>query len=142
MAYAPLELKDYTIVFFDGVCNLCNASVTFLIDIDRKKRLRFASLQSATAQSFLSPSESVDLLGEDASILLYTQGRIFRKSRAILEILRVVGFPWNLGVAGIMIPSPVRDWFYDFVAKRRYHWFGKSDSCRVPTLELQERFLE
>ncbi|EQA44894.1 PF04134 family protein [Leptospira broomii serovar Hurstbridge str. 5399] len=141
MAFTSSGLKDSDIVFFDGACNLCNASVTFLIDIDRKKRLHFASLQSATAQSFLTLTESIDLLGEGASIILYTKGRIFRKSRAILEILRLVGLPWSLGYAGIVIPPFILDWLYDFVAKRRYRWFGKSDSCRVPTAELKERFL-
>ncbi|EPG74680.1 PF04134 family protein [Leptospira fainei serovar Hurstbridge str. BUT 6] len=101
----------------------------------------FASLQSATAQSFLTPAESAELLGRGASIVFYTKGKIFRKSRAILEILLLVGFPWNLGYAGIAIPAFIRDWFYDFVAKRRYRWFGKSDSCRVITPELKERFL-
>lgn len=136
------------IVFFDGVCNLCNGAVQFIIDRDVGGGIRFAALQSDAAREILGPL-GVKVIGEPDSIVLVTSGgegaggRIaYERSSAVLRIARKLSFPWPLlFYTGILMPRFLRDVFYKFVAKHRYGWFGKAASCRVPTPELRARFL-
>jgi len=128
------------IIFFDGVCNLCNSSVNFVIDRDPKSFFKFATLQSPSAKELLS-----DLHFNPAdleSIVFFSGNRIFRKSRAALEISRHLRGIWPMLYILIVIPGFIRDFLYDFIAKNRYEWFGKQDICRIPTPELKSRFLD
>jgi predicted DCC family thiol-disulfide oxidoreductase YuxK len=128
------------IVLFDGVCNLCNASVLFIVDRDRRGRFAFAALQSEVGQGLLTahglPTDAVD------SIVLLEGGRSYRRSRAALRIARRLDGGWPLLFALSLLPAWLTDAAYDFVAANRYRWFGRTESCRVPTAELRGRFLE
>jgi predicted DCC family thiol-disulfide oxidoreductase YuxK len=126
-------------ILFDGVCNLCNGFVRFVIARDPAERFVFASLQSDAAARMLAGSPVAGRRGE--SLVLVERGRIFTRSTAALRIVRALGFPWALAFGFILVPAPLRDWVYDFVARHRYRWFGKRDVCMVPTPELKRRFL-
>lgn len=126
------------IVFFDGVCGLCNTTVDWIVKRDRRGIFRFAPLQGETAAERLSKADTEQL----SSLVLIMDGQTYRKSSAVARIL------WQLGawhqVAGTLlwvIPRPMRDWGYTVVARNRYRWFGKKESCRLPTPEERGRFL-
>jgi len=125
-------------IFFDGVCNLCNGTVNFVIKRDSKKRYKFASLQSEIARDIL-PNGSQNL---ESIVLLKADGKLLKKSDAALEIARHLKGAWFLLYGFKIIPTFIRNWLYDIVAKNRYKWFGKKDECPMPTPELKERFLE
>jgi predicted DCC family thiol-disulfide oxidoreductase YuxK len=127
-------------VLFDGVCNLCNSSVQFIIKRDRKGIFRFASLQSEFGQGQLSRF-SIDGSKMD-SVILIKAGRVFMYSSAALEITRHLRGAWPLFYVFKIIPPFIRDFFYQIVAKNRYKWFGKKESCMVPNQELKGRFIE
>ena len=137
---------DGPILFFDGVCTLCNASVDFIIRHDKAERFRFASLQSDFAQNklktagFLSENESLSEQPMD-TVVLMDGGQIFTKSGAALEIARRLGGFWQIFYFLKILPRPVRDFFYDLVARNRYRFFGKKESCRLPTAAERSRFL-
>lgn len=128
------------IVFFDGVCNLCNASVNFIIDRDPHSKFKFAALQSDIAKEML-PDFKIDP-NELESFVFYEDNKVYRRSRAALEIARRMRGGWPLFYAFVVIPGFVRDAIYNFVARNRYKWFGRQDSCRMPTPELSSRFLD
>ena len=132
-------LTDSPIILFDGVCNLCNASVQFVMDRERGRTFRFAALQSEAGQALLKRHKLP--AGELSSVVLLEQGRGFTRSTAALRIARRLRFPWPLAYGLVLIPPLLRNWVYDLVARNRYRWFGKSESCRVPAPELHERFL-
>lgn len=123
-------------VLFDGVCNLCNASVNFIIDRDPKGYFRFAALQSDAAKAL---GETVT--GDPDSVILYEDGKRYDKSTAALRIARRLSGLWPVLYMGIIVPRPIRDVVYRFIARNRYKWFGKSDACRLPSPELKARFL-
>ncbi len=134
----PAEALPGPIVFFDGVCGLCNASVDCLLRWDRRAVFRLAPLQGETARQLLSPDDTQQL----GSSVLRADGRTYRKSAAIVQIL------WRLGtacqIAGTLlwlIPRPIRDLGYVFIARNRYRWFGKKETCRMPTAQERQRFL-
>lgn len=134
-----IETNQDPIILFDGVCNLCNGAVQFVIKHDKNRYFRFASLQSEIAKSIL-PKYGIN---PDAleSIIVYENERIYIRSNAILRIAKnLQGFS-RLLVLGWVIPKPIRDWLYNIVAKNRYAWFGRKDECMVPTPELSSRFL-
>ncbi|HKK74639.1 MAG TPA: thiol-disulfide oxidoreductase DCC family protein [Saprospiraceae bacterium] len=127
------------ILFFDGVCNLCNASVQRVIKADQKGIFRFASLQSEAAQERLADS---DLNPEELkSVILYHRDQFHTRSDAVLESARLLGGAWSLLYIFKIIPRFIRDGVYDWVARNRYRWFGKKDACMLPTPELKNRFL-
>ena len=132
----PLE----NLVFFDGYCNLCCATVQFLIRQDPEARLRFVSLQSKKGRSLLQnhrlPPKALD------SVLFYQDGVLFARSDAALRIARTLGRGWQLLYGFVLVPRLLRDWVYDCIAANRYRWFGRSTSCWLPTPELEARFLE
>lgn len=111
---------------FDGVCNLCNGLVQFIIRRDPHARLHFAAMTSFSADT----------------LVLLEHGRRYDRSDAVLRILRQLRAPWPLLFVFIVVPRPIRDWMYDVVARRRYRWFGRRETCMVPTPELRARFLE
>ncbi len=125
---------------FDGVCNLCNGFVQFVIEHDPDGRFQFAALQSAAAGRVLSGHRPLGPVPD--SVVLVEEGRVFNGSTAALRIARGLGFPWALAAALLAIPRPLRDWMYAFVARRRYRWFGKREHCMVPTPALRSRFLD
>ncbi|NUM79858.1 thiol-disulfide oxidoreductase DCC family protein [bacterium] len=131
---------DYPIILFDGVCNLCNGSVLFIIRRDPKARFRFASLQSTYGENFLKHN---NLSTEEYdSIVLIEGGRFYTQSTAALRIAKRLNGAWPLLYAGIIIPKFIRDAMYNVIAKNRYRWFGKKDVCMIPTPELRSRFME
>jgi predicted DCC family thiol-disulfide oxidoreductase YuxK len=128
------------IVLFDGVCNFCNAGVNFLIDHDARQRLRFAALQSATGQRLL---RRFGLRTTDFDTLVLVEGRhCYLRSTAALRIAAHLEAPWRFLVALLLVPTFLRDCAYEVLARNRYRWFGRSESCRVPTPELRQRFLD
>ena len=126
-------------VFFDGVCNLCNGFVQFVIRRDPTGRFTFAPLQSAAAKARLGTTVVPGVT--PATVLLYEDGVLYERSAAVLRIARRLRAPWPLLAALLIVPRPIRDWMYDFVARHRYRWFGERDTCMVPTPDLRRRFL-
>ena len=132
---------DRPVVLFDGVCNLCNASVNFVLDRDPDARFVFAPLQSPVAAEMLRERGERAPDAEPASIVLIEGPRVTFASTAALRVARQLRGPIKLLYALIVFPRPLRDLVYRFIARHRYRWFGKSDTCRVPTPELRARFL-
>jgi predicted DCC family thiol-disulfide oxidoreductase YuxK len=126
-------------ILFDGVCNLCNASVLFVIARDPSARFRFAALQSPAAAALLRDA-SVRLPLPD-SVVLIEDGRAHVKSDAALRIARRLRFPWPIAYGFVVVPRFIRDRIYDFIAAHRYQWFGRRDVCMVPTPDVVKRFL-
>ena len=128
------------LVLFDGVCNFCNASVNFIIEHDPAERFRFAPLQSALGQQQLA---RFDLLRHNIDSVVLVEGdRCYIKSTAALRVARWLTMPWPLLSLLIVLPAGLRDLAYDWLARNRYRWFGRSESCRMPTPELRRRFLD
>jgi predicted DCC family thiol-disulfide oxidoreductase YuxK len=126
--------KDNNIVFFDGVCSLCNGVVDFIMKRDKKKVFRFTSLQSEYSKENL---KNIEL----DTIVYISNEKIYTKSKAVLEILSTLGGLWKLSLMLKLIPSFILDIGYDLISKNRYVWFKKKDTCRIPTKEEKERFL-
>jgi predicted DCC family thiol-disulfide oxidoreductase YuxK len=133
--------SEHPILFFDGLCNLCNQFVQVVIKHDKQCVFRFSSLQSSAGQQvqerILKESGSVP----DSLVLLY-KGRIYIKSAAALKTASLLKGVYSVLTIGYIFPRPVRDAIYDIVAKYRYKWFGRRDECMIPTPELQSRFLD
>ena len=127
------------VVYFDGVCNLCNSAVNFLIDQDKQGRLKFASLQSEAGKAVLRRSGLPDQ--DYDSFILVKNGQLFQKSDAVLEVVKLLGGGWSLLYGFKIVPRAWRDWVYTKLAQNRYRWFGKRTQCRLPTPELRTRFL-
>ena len=127
------------VILFDGVCNLCNGAVQFVIERDPAARFGFAALQSPVAARLMGSSRSGGRLD---SIVLIEEGRIWSQSTAALRIARRLRFPWPALYAMIVVPRPLRDWIYNLVARNRYTWFGEREACMVPTPALRARFLD
>lgn len=128
------------IVLFDGVCNLCSASVRFIARRDPSAVFRFAAQQSDAARPLL---DQFNLSQDDReSVVLIESGQAFTRSTAALRIVRRLRFPWPLLYGLIVIPRPIRDWVYGFIARRRYRWFGRRETCMTSTPPQSARFLE
>ncbi len=127
------------VVLFDGVCNLCNASVQFLLRHERQPELRFASLQSDYGQSQMAHF-GLGLVVE--SVVLIEGQRVYLRSAAALRLLRYLRFPWPLLQIIWLMPRPLRDLVYDWIGRNRYRWFGQLAACPLPTPELSHRFIE
>ena len=128
------------IILFDGVCNLCNASVKFIIRHDPKAYFRFATLQSDFARRILPGN---DISSENfASLILIENDIVFSKSTAALKISRKLNGLWPVFYVLIIIPKPIRDFLYDLIAKYRYRLFGRKNTCMVPDQEFKKRFIE
>ncbi|MCL4693694.1 MAG: thiol-disulfide oxidoreductase DCC family protein [Candidatus Hydrogenedentes bacterium] len=131
---------EHPVLLFDGVCNLCNKAVQFIIKRDKDALFRFASLQSDAGQALLNQH---DLPTEDFDTMVYLEGdSVYTRSTAGLRIARRLGGLWPLLYAFIVIPRPIRDAVYGVIVRNRYRWFGKRDDCMVPTPDLRARFLE
>ena len=127
------------VVLFDGVCNLCSGSVQFLLKRDPEGRFRFASLQSDAGRSLIAEHGlDVDAL---SSVLLIEDGQVWQESSAALRIARHLPGAWKLLRVFAAVPRPLRDAAYRWIARNRYRWFGKTETCWLPTPELKARFL-
>ena len=129
------------IILFDGVCNLCNSAVQFVIQHDKKDVFRFVALQSELGQEILQHiginSKNID------SIILYEPGiAYYYKSQAAIQISKYLDGFWHLGSVFRIIPTGISNLLYDYIAKNRYKWYGKKESCMIPTPELKIKFLE
>jgi len=133
-------MESDNIVFFDGYCNLCNQSVDFLIRHDKKRKLKYASQQSEFALQFFL-KHKYDIMQSD-SFIFFRNWKFYNRSTAFFQVMRVLGFPYNLLYVFIVFPRFLRDLVYDWIAKNRYKWFGKRETCRLPTAEEKSLFLE
>jgi len=127
------------IIFFDGLCNLCNGAVQFVIKRDTKNLFQFASLQSEYATEALAKFNLEPQHGD--SIVLLENDKVYQRSTAALRVARRLKGLWPMLYAFIIVPRFIRDAIYNYIAKNRYKWFGKKESCWVPTPELKEKFL-
>lgn len=126
------------ILFFDGVCSLCNSAVDFFISNDKNKMLKYSPLQGITAKKLLEPQYINDL----NTVVLYQNGKIYTKSEAIIRGLSSISLFYRPLIFSLILPVKLRDFIYDLIAKNRYKFFGKKDSCRLPTPEERELFLD
>lgn len=132
-------MRQQPVLLFDGICNLCNGAVNFVIERDKKAVLKFAPLQSEEAKKLL---EKLDLsLNEMKSFILIENKKSYLKSTAVLRVCRYLKDPWPLMYGFIIVPKFIRDGIYTWIARNRYRWFGKKETCMIPTPELRERFL-
>ena len=125
------------IVFFDGICNLCHHSVRYLIQHDKNKTLKFASLQGENAKKMLQLNDINSL----ESMVFFDGKELYKKSTAILKLSTALGGWHKLLLVGYILPQFIRDSLYSLVAKNRYRWFGKHTQCALPTAEQRERFI-
>ena len=138
-ASIPKIPTDKPILLFDGVCNLCNGFVQFIIRQDPGAKFRFAALQSETGQELLRKARiSTTAL---STVVLWENGKFYTHSDVPLRVVRHLGGWWTLFSVFKIIPKSLRDTIYDWIAKNRYRWFGKKESCMLPTPELKARFL-
>ncbi|MBV4356945.1 thiol-disulfide oxidoreductase DCC family protein [Pinibacter aurantiacus] len=132
-------MQNNPVILFDGVCNLCNSSVQFVIKRDKQNRFQFASLQSDFGQRILSQH---NLSSSDFnSFLLFENDKLFTKSTGALKVLSQLQ-NWRWSTIFLFIPKFIRDAVYSFIARNRYRWFGKREACWVPTPELKAKFLQ
>lgn len=127
------------VILFDGVCNFCNTSINFVIKHDKKNYFRFAPLQSETGKQLLQQFEAGELPLD--SIVLIENNKLYKQSTAILKIAKQLGGAYPLIYGFVILPRFLRDALYKYVAKNRYKWFGKKDSCMIPTKEIREKFI-
>jgi predicted DCC family thiol-disulfide oxidoreductase YuxK len=131
---------DQPIVLFDGVCNLCNSAVQFVIRHDKKNIFLFTSLQSDAGQKLLA---QYDLpLDELSSFILITNNKAYTRSSGALRVVKKLKGLWPLLYGFIIVPKFIRDGVYNWVGRNRYKWFGKKEACMIPTPELKARFLK
>ncbi|MCH7517882.1 MAG: thiol-disulfide oxidoreductase DCC family protein [Candidatus Dadabacteria bacterium] len=128
------------VILFDGVCNLCNGSVLFILNRDPSGIFKFAPLQSETGKNLLSkfdlPNDKLN------SIILVENNEYYLRSTAALKILQRLGALWKIVYVFMLVPRPVRDYIYDIVARNRYKWYGKRAECMIPSSDIESRFLE
>jgi predicted DCC family thiol-disulfide oxidoreductase YuxK len=131
--------QNTQIILFDGVCNFCNSSINFIIDHDPEKHFKFAPLQSEVGQEILAQFNKNTK--DFDSVILLKDNQLYQKSEAAIEITKHLSGAWKyLAVFGIL-PAFFLNFFYDIIARNRYRIFGKTETCRIPTPELRERFL-
>lgn len=134
------QVSSAPILYFDGVCNLCNGVVQFIIRHDKKKQFLFASLQSAAGQEVIARVPGAAL--HAGSVVLEYNNKYYTRSSAILQVCRLLGGWFSLLLAGYLLPPFIRNGIYNFIARNRYRWFGQKDACMIPTPELKSRFIE
>ena len=130
--------NPFPILLFDGVCNYCNRWVNFIIRHDPKKKFKFAALQSEAGKKLL---KQYNISEKKESVILIYNDKVYMRSSAGLHALFHLGGIYSLAFAFIIFPEYVRDFYYDIIARNRYKWWGKSDSCMIPTQDTKERFL-
>jgi predicted DCC family thiol-disulfide oxidoreductase YuxK len=136
-----IDIQCQHIILFDGVCNLCNSSVNFILRHEKSPLFHFASIQSETGKALLQWCG----LPEDFSdaVIYIENGQVHEGSTAALKIGRSLKFPWStISIVGLLVPKFIRDWVYRQIGTHRYQWFGKRDVCMAPTKELKVRFYD
>ena len=133
--------KHKKLILFDGICNLCNASVLYVIKRDRQDLFMFAPLQSNIGKQIIE-KYNIDSNKTDSIILYESEKGISYKSTAALKIASKLTFPSNLLSIFLIIPAFIRNWVYDYIAKNRYKWYGKKEQCMIPIPELEVKFLK
>jgi predicted DCC family thiol-disulfide oxidoreductase YuxK len=128
------------ILYFDGVCNLCDSTVQFILKHDKKKIFLFCTLQSEKGIKVLKEIEPTN--ASKGTVVLEYRGRYYLRSDAALHVLKLLGGGWKLFFCLIIVPKVIRDGVYKFISKNRYQWFGKKESCILPSEELEKRFLK
>jgi len=136
-----MNLEGKKVVLFDGVCNLCNGAVNFIIKRDKNDMFRYASLQSEIGQA-LAKEVGVDASKLDTILLIEPAVAYYHKSTAALQIARQLSGGYSLLSIFLIFPKFLRDWIYDIIAKNRYKWFGKKESCAVPSPRLKALFVD
>ena len=129
------------LILFDGVCNLCNSAIQYVIKHDRDDTFLFAPLQSEVGKKVIS-KYNIDTDKTDSILLYSNENGLSIKSTAALKVAKHLGFPRNLLTIFFIVPPMIRNWVYDFVARNRYKWYGKKEECMIPTPELKSRFLD
>lgn len=133
-------MKDIkSIILFDGVCTLCNASIDFILKRDHKNRFLVGALQEPVSKKVLSNFQVDDSYLD--SLVLVENGKVYFRSTAALRIAKKLNRPWPLIYFLITIPAFIRDPVYNWIGKNRYRWFGKKSTCRIPTAEEKQKFL-
>lgn len=131
---------DNPVILFDGVCNLCNGAIKFVLRHDKKGIFRFASIQSEAGQRLLA-AHDLDAR-ELNSFFLLDKGKVYQKSAAALRVANYFAWYWKELQILRIVPYFLRDAIYDFIATNRYKWFGKREECMIPTPDVQKRFLQ
>jgi predicted DCC family thiol-disulfide oxidoreductase YuxK len=135
-----MQLINENIILFDGICNLCNSTVRFIVKRDSKAKFKFASLQSEIGQTIL---QRFNLPIEEFDSFVYVQGdKYFLKSSAALNVIKELRGFWKVLYAFVILPKPLRDFAYNIIAQTRYKLFGKREICTIPTPEMRQRFLD
>jgi len=133
---------DSPVILFDGVCNLCNVFVKTIIRADKNAVFKFLPLQSPLAEMMVAQTKiNPKLIEQLNTVILIAGGKGYYKSKAVVEIARQLAFPWRLFAIGKFLPEKFVNLMYDFIANNRYRWFGRKDSCMVPTPEIMNRFI-
>ncbi len=132
--------KNKKIILFDGVCNLCNSSIQFVIKYDKKDAFRFVALQSDLGIKII---KHIGIVNQNIdSVILYEPNvAYYYKSDAAIEIAKNLGVFFNFGTVFRILPKNFRNILYDYIAKNRYKWFGKTDTCMIPTKKITSKFL-
>jgi predicted DCC family thiol-disulfide oxidoreductase YuxK len=138
--YARVEEPQKNILTFDGTCGLCDRAVTFVMKRDKNERFLFTAAGSNTAHT-LAREADMPVNLSDTTVVLFSGKKHYEKSTAVMEICRLLGFPWSLMTAGYLLPKFLRDAVYDFVARHRYQVFGRVNTCSMETEENAGRFL-
>jgi predicted DCC family thiol-disulfide oxidoreductase YuxK len=140
MGMEKFRRESEPVLLFDGVCNLCNSSVQFILKHEKNEQLNFAAIQSEAGDRLLK-SYNFDPNQTD-SVILIKDNKVYTASDAVLTLTQFLKFPFSLGKLLLVVPNPIRDFFYKKIARNRYKWFGKRESCMIPTPQLRRRFLE
>ncbi|WP_299443814.1 thiol-disulfide oxidoreductase DCC family protein [uncultured Aquimarina sp.] len=136
-----MNIEGKKIILFDGVCNLCNGAVNFIIKRDKNDVFRYASLQSEIGKK-LASEIGIDTSKLDTILLIEPSVAYYHKSTAALHIAKQLSGGYPLLSVFLLFPKILRDWIYDIIAKNRYKWFGKRDNCVIPTPELKALFID
>ncbi len=136
---AEARSHEHPILFYDGICVLCQGFVQWLIKRDKKEQFYYASLQQTLGQKV---NQHLNIDETDDSVILLHQGRYFTRADVSLEVVRLLGFPYSLLRIAKVVPKSIRDRVYQWIAANRYQWFGKDESCLIPSGELKARLIE
>lgn len=129
----------HSVILYDGVCNLCDASVRFIIKHDKKDKFRFAPLQSEAGKLY---ADQFNIVPDLSTFYLIDSGQVYGKSEAWMKILAELSWPTSLLSIGRIVPGPLRDWAYDRIGANRYRMFGRKDECPVPDPDLMYKFIK
>lgn len=132
-------MTDQRIILFDGICNLCNNAVKFVLKRDRNSVFKFASLQSDVAKKLLRNTKVSDI--DSGTFVLIENGAIYTRSTAALKVCKHLSGVWPILTVFWIVPRFLRDWVYNLISNNRYLWFGKRDTCMIPSPEVENKFL-